>query len=300
MLLFALLTGCTNSKLVIGPLYNRLDNQIRGEFHKLAKFNDEQIAHFETRVGTFHVWHRQSELPQYANLLENIQASIRQRGATTREDVRAWIDEAETYSQRARTCHPVNFSYDLMRTLTDDQVNFIERRFINERRKNFDRYKERTPQERVERRVGNVVKWANRIGFEFNNTQKRMLKATMTEQISLRRQYYGLVEQWATQLFVIARKQDAPDYEQKMEIQVAKLWTLLENAHTKEWTANRELWRNFAYDFVGSLNHDQRIHASNWLNKMADTLNAIAKDKPSFKLTGDPEHGCQPGQPVSG
>ena len=71
-----LLSSCTNSKLLISPIYNRLDDQMRGEFHKLAKWTDDQEAHFESRVGTYHVWHRQNELPKYANLLKKIQASI--------------------------------------------------------------------------------------------------------------------------------------------------------------------------------------------------------------------------------
>lgn len=299
-LLFLMLVGCTNSKIVIGPIYNRLDDQMRGEFHKLAKWNEDQIAHFESRVGTFHVWHRQHELPKYAALLNTIQASIRERGTTSAEDVRSWIDSAETFSQNARVCHPVNFSFDLMRTLTDEQVNFIEKRFARERRKNFSKYLDDTPSERREKRVDNVVKWASRIGFDFNNTQKRMLTKTMTQQISMRRQYYALVDVWARDLFIIARKQEATDYEARMNAQINKLWTLLEKAHNKEWQENRELWRGFGIDFVKSLSHDQRIQASNWLKKMSSTINGISKDKPSFNSINDAKLGCMVGQPISG
>jgi len=300
LLLLVIASGCTNSKLVIGPLYNRLDDQMRGEFHKLAKWNEDQINQFEPAVGTFHVWHRKEEMPKYAALLNTIQDSIRERNNTTAADVNQWVDTAELFSRNARVCHPVNFSYDLMRTLTDKQVNFIEKRFANERKKNFARYLESTPQERRERRVKNVVKWAGRVGFDFNNTQKRMLTQAMTRQISLRRQYYALVDVWAKDLFVIARNQEAPDYEQKMKAQVNKLWSLLEDAHNEEWQANRANWREFGHEFVKSLNYDQRIHASNWLLKMSKTLNEIAKDKPSFKVGNNPQIGCMVGAPING
>ncbi len=286
------LASCTNSKLLIAPLYNRLDDQIRTEFHKLAKWNDDQIAHFESRVGTFHVWHRQEELPKYAMLLDSIQASIEKRGKTNAEDVRTWVDEAELLSRNARLCHPVNFSFDLMQTLSDEQVNFIERRFARERKRNFSKYLKATPEERREERLNNVVKWAGRIGFKFNNTQKRMLDKALTDQISLRRQYYALVDAWARDLFVIAREQDAPDYEANMRTQVNKLWTLLEDGQKAEWQANREMWRDFGYRFVQSLSYDQRIHASNWLEKMGETIQAISKDKPSFKVINEPKYGC--------
>lgn len=299
-LLLLILSGCTNSKLVIGPLYNRLDNQMRDEFHKLAKWNEDQISHFEARVGTFHVWHRQEELPKYAALINTIQASIRDRGTTTADDVRNWVDTAETYSRNARVCHPVNFSYDLMQSLTDEQINFIEKRFKSERKKNFTKYLDSTPEERRQRRLDNVVKWAGRIGLDFNNTQKKMLAEALAQQISLRRQYYALVDNWSRDLFIIARKQDAPDYEEKMQIQMNKLWSLMENAHNTEWQANREMWRNFGFRFVQSLSHDQRIQASTWLDKMGSTISGISKDNPSFEVSNNPAHGCMVGQPING
>ncbi len=300
LLLLLMVLGCTNSKVVIGPLYNRLDDQMRGEFHKLAKWNETQIDQFELAVGTFHVWHRQEELPKYAALLNSIQASIRERNATMADDVNSWLDTAELYSRNVRVCHPVNFSYDLMQTLTDEQVNFIERRFANERKKNFARYLKYTPEERRERRVKNVLKWAGRIGLDFNKTQKQMLTQAMARQVSLRRQYYALVDVWAKELFVIARNQQAPDYQQKMRTQVNKLWSLLEDAHNEEWQANRVNWREFGFEFVKSLNYDQRIHASNWLKKMSKTINSIAKDNPSFKVGKDPKIGCMVGAPING
>jgi len=300
VLALLILSGCTNSKLIIGPLYNRLDDQMRGEFHKLGEFNEDQIAYFEQRVGTFHVWHRQEELPQYATLLNSIQTSIRERGKTSKDDVQEWMDTAEKFSRRARLCHPVNFSYDLMQTLTDDQINFIERRFASERKKNYDRYLSSTPAERRQRRVDNVVKWAGRIGFDFTNTQIEMLDRAMSNQISMRRQYYRLVDEWAKNLFVIARQQQAPDYEEKMRTQLNKLWTLLEKAHNNEWRANRQIWRDFGDEFVQSMTSDQRIYAGTWIDKMSDTIRAISQDEPSFRSDNNPEHGCLPGSAING
>lgn len=286
-----MLSGCT-SKLVVGPLYNRLDDQMRGEFHKLGKFNEEQIAHFETRVGHFHVWHRQVELPRYAQLLSDIRASIKEPGNTTRFDIQNWIDTAESFTRSARDCHPVNFSYDLMQTLTDPQVTFIEKRFARERRKNFARYNSRTPEERQNRRYANIAKWAGRANFEFTNKQKALLKETMTRQISMRPQYYRAANSWAESLFKLVRQQDNPNFENEVAMQLGKLWTLLENAHPRQWQANRDLWQDFGMRFVTSLTKDQRIKLNTFLRKISKTINAISKDKPSFKPSYDPDHGC--------
>ena len=121
--LLTLLASCTNSKLLVGPLYNKLDDKIRSEFKKLGDFNDEQTVAFEQAVGTFHVWHRQSELPQYAALLQEIASSITVPERTTEADVERWIQTAEGFTRNARECYPVNFMTGTIRTLTDEQID---------------------------------------------------------------------------------------------------------------------------------------------------------------------------------
>ena len=77
-----------------------------------------------------------------------------------------------------------------------------------------------------------------------------------------------------------------------MEAHVQSLWTLLEDAYTSEWDSNRRLWRQFGHQFVESLTGDQRKKASIWLGRLADTLESISKDKPSFMVSDDPTLGC--------
>lgn len=286
------ITGCSNSKLLLSPLYNRLDDQMRGEFNKLGDFNKEQVASFEQRLGTFHVWHRQSELPQYAALLREVVTSINTPGNTTEDQIGEWVAKSETHTQALRECHPINYSYDLIKTLTDDQINFIQRRFANERRKNRGKYFGETQEQRIERRHQNIIKWVGRLDFEFTNKQELMLKQTLQKQVSLRKQYYKLSDRWKRKLFVLAKRQESPTYKRDMEAHVQSLWTLLEDAYTSEWDSNRRLWRQFGHQFVESLTGDQRKKASIWLGRLADTLESISKDKPSFMVSDDPTLGC--------
>ncbi len=288
----AIVAGCSNSKLLLSPLYNRLDDQIRKEFHKLGDFNDDQVAAFEQRLGTFHVWHRQSELPKYASLMRDIGQSIAKRDTTNKETIDRWFETAEQHSRTVRKCHPINFSYDLVKTLTDKQVNFIQRRFARERRRNQERYYSRTPEERVERRHANVIKWAGRLNFEFTEKQKLMLKQTLQKQVSLRKEYYKLSSRWNRKLFAMARNQTSPTYNADMHKHVQSLWTLLEDGYTSEWDSNRRLWKTFALQFEQSLTADQRKQASIWVTQLAETLDAISKNEPSFKVGTDPSIGC--------
>lgn len=287
-----LLTGCTNSKLIIGPLYNRLDDQMRNEFNKLGNFNETQNSAFEQAVGTFHVWHRQEEMPKYADLFQEVADSISISGATDRKDIKRWAGDAEDYSRNVRECHPVNYLFDLIRSLDDQQINSIEKRFDSERRKNRERYGKQTREERIERRLKNIVKWAGRIGLDFSTAQRKIIKDGLTRQVSLRKEYYSLSNEWNSRLFVLARNQGSPAYDEALSNHIAQLWTLLEDSHPREWESIRALWRNTIYTLIGTFSKEQRDSTSRWLSKMGRTVRAIANDTPSFRMGSDPTVGC--------
>lgn len=296
--LFALLllVSCGNSKFILGPLYNRLDDQMRKEFNKLGDFDGSQNREFEKRLQTFHLWNRRVELPRYAALLDEVSAAIADPRTKTLDEIKAWTSQSEDFSVSVRRCHPVNFSYDLMRTLSDEQVDFIDRRFAREQRKNQVRYKERTAAERQDRRYNFVIKWSGRIGLDFTTDQKALLRQKLEEQISLREEYWGLSKLWNIEFFIIAREQNSPQYTQRMEEHLGKLWTLLERNRNEQWQFNRDLWAGFLVEFTNTMNNDQRRWAKSWLPKLARTLRDMSNDSVKFESNGkrlvDPALGC--------
>lgn len=294
MLSVITLAGCTNSKFVVSLLYNRLDNQIRSEFNKLADFNEEQNAAFEAALGTFHVWHRQSELPQYAALLQEISESIAQSDRTQPQDVERWSSTIENLSRATRACLPLNYLSDLTQSLTDKQITSIEQHFKSKRRKNQERHASQTPIKRADFRLKKMEKWADRIGLELSDKQRAALSTNLGQQVSLRKRFYPHSEQWNRELFALARNQDAANYTVAMNTHFRKRWTLLESAYPKVWRQNRQLWEDTSYTLIHSLTDEQRKNTSQWMSKMSKTLLAISRDEPSFSIGTDPTLGCLP------
>ncbi|MFK8082567.1 MAG: DUF6279 family lipoprotein [Granulosicoccus sp.] len=291
VLLAVMVSACTNSKLIIAPLYNRLDDRMRDQFNELADFSDEQTAAFEASLGTFHVWHRQSELPQYAAFIKTLAASVKTQN-TTADDIQQWMDTVELHSRKARDCHPVNFSIDLMKSLTEEQLASIEQNYNEERQEDIERYESRTAEERVERRLRNISKWAGRIDVDLTPTQRAMLLSAFKQQISLRKEYFSLSEKWYRELFELVRANDNPDFDEDMRAHLAAQWRQLESEYPEQWQANSELWKNTGLRFVQSLTTEQRTTINQWLTRFSATLDAIAKDKPSFQVVNDPSVGC--------
>lgn len=291
LLVILFIQGCTNSKFIIGPLYNRIDDKMREELNEMGEFTEEQRAAFEATVGTFHVWHRQSELPQYAELMRDIAASVK-ASDTTADDIQRWMDTAEMHTRSTRQCLPVNFLASAIQTLSDEQIEAIQTHVDRERAENRQRYASRTPEERVKRRIRNTVKWTNRLGIGLTPTQRAMFLSTYKRQISLRKEYFALSDQWNRDAFDLIRNRDNPEYTTDFMAHLGELWQLLESAHPDEWQANRDLWKQTALRYVTSLTDEQRGVISPWLSKMATTLVRVSQDKPSFKVSNDPSLGC--------
>ena len=292
LLLFS--AGCTNSKIVLSTVYNRLDNQIRGEFNKLGKFEGWQKAAFERKLQTYHYWHRREELPRYAALLKEISNTIKTGGAINTEQATNWSARLENFVDAAQSCYPAHFSADLMYTLKPEQIRFIERRFARERYKNKTRYAVKTRDQRMQGRYDEIEKWTGLAGFNFTSDQEAIILASMHKTKSLHDEYYKLTDIWNKQLFTKIRNKDNENYKKNLEQHLGTLFDLVDNTHPDKLQYNRTVWRDFFLEFEASLSTQQRSWLSSYLRTLAKNLNSISKSKTKFKAHNDKSQGCIP------
>ena len=289
-----LISGCLNNRFVLSAIYNRADNQIRNEFNKLGKFEDWQKKAFEQRLQTFHYWHRRHEMPVYANLLRDIRGKVTEKGLTTLQDASQWLDTVETATERAQACYPAHYSIDLIKSLTPPQIDFIERRFAREQRKNRARYESKTREQRMQERLKEVETFLGHFGFELTRRQKRMTLRTMFNTRSLHDEYYQTSVPWNKELFSIARRSGKPEFDSDMREHLASVYTQLEKRYPDTFAYNRDLWHKFALEFVQSLTWEQREWLKPFLNKLARNIDIIARSDVSFKPHYDSSLGCLP------
>lgn len=260
-------------------------------FERLTEFTEVQTAEFDQIADNFHFWHRKSELPVYAELLSNIQKSIRARKATSREDVAQWLKQSETFTRSFRACHPINFSNNIIRTLTDEQLAAIKVKRSMRQQERRKRYFDETPDQRVKRRGDTILKWIGRTGLQLNDKQQAMLRETLASQISLRTQFFTLSTDWNIRLYAILDDRDSPELEARMETHLDELWHLLERAHPDEWKQNRDLWTDFALRLIKSFSGEQRTYTSGWIRKMGKTLQNVSRRNPTPNQFSE-ETGC--------
>lgn len=292
-LALAFLAGCSNSKLVVGALYDRADDRARSGAADWVKLDAEQQAAFDAYVGTFHTWHRRSEMPRYAALFGEMSGVLSEYGAASTGDWTRWFHELDARVRALRACHPARFAEATIRTLGPDQVDAIEaHRAELVAEWDADDDGDDTRAERIARRVKNVDKWSGRLGIDLNRRQLDMIAGAFERQTPLNAEYRELSDAWWSELFVRVRDPDAPDYAARLDAHVSDWFTMLEHAHPDAWRRNRELWRDFAVDFEKTLTGLQRRTATRWMAKMGNTLQAISRDRPDWLPADDPAYGC--------
>jgi len=287
-----LIAGCTNSKFLVGLLYDRADDQAIEAAEEWVGFTASQREEFEAYVGTFHTWHRREELPRYAALMREITTGLSTWDQATPDDFSRWMNAAKRRAEAIRTCHPARYATPLTRTLSDAQIDRMERTWRDKRAENIARAGDRSRAERIDRRVANIDKWVGRLGVDLDPDQRELLRDAFTRQVSLRDRYRTLSDDWNEKLFTIARDQDAADYGARIDAHIVDWFGMAEKSYPEDWEANLRLWRDTAVAFEKTLSRKQRRDALRWIGKMADTLDAIARDTPDWLPADDPAYGC--------
>ena len=292
------LAACTNSKFIIGTFYKRMDNKALDAIAEWTDLQPEQSAEVRAYIGTFHTWHRRTQLPAYANWIRSITATVATPGQATPEDFDTWFGGMREHMEALRACHPAHYAVPLGRTLTLEQVDLAEKTWRERRAKNRERFADVTREERIDRRVANTRKFLGRLGFDLTSSQRTLIKATMLVQPDIRAESRQLADDWNEAFFSILRDKDVPNFDEQLAQHVTDLFSRNERAYPDEWNERRLLWRDFAIRFEKTLSAKQRAHAVTWLNKLSRTLDQVALDRPEWLPADDPAYGCVVG--VSG
>ena len=287
-----LITSCTNSEFVLSIFYNRLDDRLGNPILKHGKFSELQTVTLENSVGAFHAWHRQTQLPEYARLLQTISNSIAEPNLNTTRMVGQWVTQARHYRQTALQCHPLNFSIELMKTLSDEQLIAIEQGLIKKRKKHDKEWTDITTEKRIELQFEKIKKWASRVNINFNAEQRLLLRGTLVQQKYNYEYYQERSKQWFSQLFNVARDQESADYRDKMKTLIDQRWGLWETINPEASQHDRKLWQSFLVKFIDSMTPAQRRDFVKWNTKMSANIKSISQQEPEFPPADDPSIGC--------
>jgi hypothetical protein len=156
-LMALLLGGCSTARLV----YNQADTVLTWTANDYFNFDAAQKQAFNARLTPLLAWHRGAQLPDYANLLTDVQS--RMQRTFTRQDA-DWLIDGVKARYRVITARATPDIVELLFTLTPDNIKALERQFARDNQKFAREHKlhgspDEQRRERLERTVKRIREW---------------------------------------------------------------------------------------------------------------------------------------------
>ena len=286
------LAACTNSEWFLSVLYNRADNIMADEVFEYADYSDEQEQQIEAIIDHFHLWHRVTQLPEYADFLESISSRMRSGEPVTHADIQSWYNQVEAFADVSGRCHPILYGMEIMRSLSDDQVKQISDHMQHQYDRYMERSEKRTAEERLDRWYRNRVGWLNRFDLDPDNAEKEALRAMLQEMPNMREANFELWQAWDRGLLELLEDRDAPDFEDRMRAHIHSLATLTVENYPDRVTKAQSLWINYLVELLNARIRDQDNEFADWADNMAENLRAISVKIPENQENLDPVEYC--------
>jgi len=275
MLVLIALAGCS-SGAVLGTVYDRFGSQTAKRFKSYTHFSPAQKKQIEDYSASYHSWHRSSQLPKLAQLLSDISTDIASHDKIDVDISQDWMIRVKALSGAMRECNPLNESGELLANLDDDQsLRLLDnmRRDLDER---VQEYRAEDRQEKIDRRVKTVIKWGGRGGVSFNDAQRELLRKTLSNQISLGAQRYGLRELWINEFEQLMTRRNQSDFVVRINEHINSIWLLTESNFPQQWRTNEELWAGFFSEYINLQTDAQRKVFLKKLQSVKETFGKLS------------------------
>ncbi len=183
--LAALLVSCTFTKFA----YNQADTVAAWKIDEYFDLDSQQKQEFSKRFDRLYAWHRQEQLPEYAQFMRT--ARSRMQDGTSRDDVLWFVDGMRTRVRTlARQAAPD--AAVLLATITPGQVEHLKAKLEKENRKYVKDHKVNgTLEERQEAEAKRVIKQVKEWLAPLSNEQEQRVAALVREGPQLEKERYA-------------------------------------------------------------------------------------------------------------
>lgn len=284
--LLGALAACTNSEWFLSVIYNRADNMIADEVFEYAQYTDEQTQQIEAIIEEFHLWHRITQLPEYADFLESISGRMRSGRHLSQSEVDHWYARVEALADQTGRCHPMLHGMDIMRSLSDEQIGQIADHMQDQYDRYMERSEKRTPEERLERWHRNRVRWLNRFDLDPDSEEQAALQTMLEQMPNMREANYDIWQSWDKRLLELLENRNSPDFEEQMRAHILSLGTVTQERYPQRLARTRALWVEYLTELLNARIASQDEKFASWADNMAANLRAISGKVPDGTKSG--------------
>ncbi|WP_237066349.1 DUF6279 family lipoprotein [Microbulbifer guangxiensis] len=269
--LFCLLTLTSCSSIQFA--YNQLDTWLRWRLDDYVDLNGGQKNQLTTSLESFHRWHRQTQLPRYAEFLDELayEASNGDLESVSlpaiEEDLSQFWDTSS--NQLYRQLLP------LAAQLTPAQIDELEQSMLEKRMESLEKW-QRSPEKVRERRNKRIRKQSQRWLGSVNGRQEQLI-AAFVDQVA----YNPLLRDQQRQIwqarFISVLREKPEGYQQHLLDLMHNPEQLWSEDYRRMQAERREQAMRLSRELLASTTPEQRRHLTETLRDYASDFRTLAQ-----------------------
>jgi len=286
------LAACTNSTFVHKRLYNHMDDHIVADVNRIVGLNDAQKKGISKTAQQFQLWHRTTQLPLYADIMQTVSIALESETNIKTEEIALWIDEVTHHINTAQNCLPLTNLEPVMLTLSQNQLSELIQN-VNEKHSLAKQKRSKfSVAELNEKRFLGIKKWFSRAGLTLSTSQKNAIKHQLNSIENPPATYHLLFDQWMVDFLAELQQSAQTRQFDTLWRQVNRLWTLRQDNYPELHSANQNKLIQAVAEFVESMSVEQRNIASRWLANLSRSVRSISKDVKPMHNSHVMAHDC--------
>lgn len=271
------LAGCSAWRLG----YQNADSFSYWWLNRYVNFNDDQSPWVKEELTKFFAWHRSTQLPEYAQMLERAQTRLASGKAIHDADIERDMAQMKVYALRSSE-HALPALSRLALSLSPKQIDNIARRFETNNEKFRKEHLRSSQEDQLQQRYEKVMKHAEYWFGDFNKAQRVRIRAASDARPLDNALWLAERQRRQQALLALLRKiqKEKPSAEATQQMLRAYIERVLENFSYEEHKAFFDGARSGTVQMttaiVNMADGEQKTHARKRLQKVIEDGYALA------------------------
>ena len=268
---------------LVKTAYNNAPEAMHWWLDDYFDFTATQNKKLKPALHALHDWHRQTQLPLYVELLQNIQSGL------SKEAI-----EASAVCETMQTMQDMMQNIQLETTatvveiaplLSDQQLSYFQKKLEKRTLKWKSEWLQETREEQIEARLEKTIDYAEKVYGNLNKTQKNMLKEKLlASNFKAETSYTEILRRNEDALQIVTLlKQENLDHEQKKTL-VREGFERLRNSPDPAYQSHANQVKQGSCEMIADLHATtdikQKQHAKAWLENFIMVFKSLGFNKP--------------------
>ncbi|WP_413663101.1 DUF6279 family lipoprotein [Microbulbifer sp. CNSA002] len=264
----SLLSSCSSIQFA----YNNIDYWIRWKLRDYVDLNSQQELEFQGALNSFFHWHRQTQLPKYADFLSQLADKVDQgqlenpQLAPVEKEVYHFIESASN--------NAFNLMLPIVAQLTPQQIDRLQHNLAKKQQKTLEKW-QRSPW-KIQRHRDRQIRRESRRWLGSLTEQQKQLIAAWVKQVEynpvLRNEQHMIWQQHAIELL----RQKPDGYQQQLRGLLENPDQLWSDEYRKAQEQRKTQARELGEQILSSTSPTQRRHLSKTLRDYAQDFRSLA------------------------